>query len=300
MKILVSGSTGLIGKALVPYLKSKGHTVIPLVRGQPLGEDVSIAWNPESGLYFSPDFEGFDAVINLCGENIGSGRWTAEKKKRILETRVNCTHILSTCLSKLENPPKVLVNASAVGYYGEHGDTIVTEDEGPGKGYLANVCKEWEAAAKPAEDNGIRVVFARFGMVLTPEGGGLGKMLIPFKLGLGGVIGTGEQYVSWIAIDDLVRIVEFALSNETLSGPINVVSPEPVTNEVFTKTLGNVLNRPTFMSIPAPVAKFVFGEMADEIFLTSIRAEPRTLLHAEYNYKYPELEGALQGLLNKK
>lgn len=299
MKILISGSTGLIGSALVPFLRSQGHMVVPLVRGAPSEHQVSVAWNPAMGLYFMPDFEGFDVVINLSGENIASARWTEEKKKRILESRVNSTHILSTCLAKLENPPKVFINASAVGYYGDQGSEELTEESGVGQGFLADVCKQWEDATRPAQERGIRTVMPRFGVVLAPDGGALAKMLIPFKLGFGGALGSGKQYMSWISIDDLLKIILFIINDEILSGPVNVVSPNPVTNAAFTKILGKVLNRPTFLNVPEAILKLIFGEMAEEMFLNSIKALPKKLLHAGYTFSYPDLEGAIRKLLNK-
>lgn len=295
MKILVSGSSGLIGSRLLARIKAQGHQPIRLLRAS--NNELnggSIIWDPYIPKYHKQDFEGLDAVVNLAGDNIASGRWTEEKKKQIEESRVQTTTALSKCLSELRVPPKVMISASAVGYYGSQRDDVVIEESASGTGFLAKVCREWEAASDLAEAKGIRVVKLRIGGVLSSEGGLLKKMIIPFKLGLGGIIGSGKQYMSWIDIEDVVSIILYAIQNESFQGPVNAVSPEPVTNEKFTKTLGKILHRPTFLNVPAFVARLVLGEMADELLLSSVRAAPQRLLDAGFSFQYPNLESALK------
>ncbi|HEX3035338.1 MAG TPA: TIGR01777 family oxidoreductase [Thermodesulfobacteriota bacterium] len=302
MKILITGSTGLIGSSLVSFLSTGGHSVTRLTHSKSarskLGETVA-HWNPKEKDVDISGLEGHDAVVHLAGENI-NGRWTGKKKKEIRNSRVNGTRFLAESLAKLNQPPKVLVCASAIGYYGNRGNEILTEESPPGKGFLAEVCKEWEKAAEPAVKKGIRVVHVRFGVVLSPKGGALGMMLLPFRAGFGGRIGSGDQYWSWIAIDDVIGAIYHAITNETVAGPVNTVSPLPVTNREFTETLGRVLNRPTLLPVPAFATRLALGsEMADEMLLASVRAEPMRLLNTGYNFQYPGLEGALRHLLGK-
>jgi uncharacterized protein len=293
MKILVSGASGLIASELIPYLKGKGHTVFKLTRKQPVQED-EVYWNPEEGIL---DLSaGFDAIVNLAGERV-AGRWTSKKKQDILESRLCSTATIRKAIGMLENPPKVLINASAIGFYGSQGDRSITEDDPMGNGFLPMVCEQWEAAAKEANTYGTRVVITRFGIVLSEKGGALGTMLGPFKLGLGGVIGSGKQYMSWVSIKDLVKAIEFFLKNESLKGAFNVVSDHPVTNEKFTKILGKVLNKPTIIPFPAFAAHLIFGEMADEMLLSSAKVVPNRLLEAGFTFDYPELEMALRDCL---
>lgn len=299
MHILVSGSHGLIGSALVPFLTTGGHQVTRLSRSANAAAS-TLQWDPEAGRLPTPALDGLDAVVHLAGENIASGRWTAEKKARIHDSRVNGTRLLCEALAQLAHPPQVLVSASAIGFYGDRGDTVVTESSRPGADFLAQVCREWEAATEPARARGIRVVNLRFGMVLSPAGGALAKMLTPFRLGAGGILGDGQQYVSWIALDDVVSVILHALTTEALQGPVNAVAPHPVTNRQFTKTLGHVLGRPTLFPMPAFAARAMFGEMADALLLASIRAEPGQLQTTGYAFGYPELEDALRHLLGKQ
>lgn len=297
MKILLTGSSGLVGNALVPFLRNSGHKVVKVVR-EPTKDDAAIFWNPEKNTYRLEDFEGFDAVINLAGDNIFSSlRWSDEKKKKILSSRIDATHTLCACFERLKSPPKVLINASAIGYYGDQGDKVVNEESAAGSGFLAEVCREWEAATQPAQVLGIRVVRLRFGVVLTPKGGALGKVLLPFKLGLGGIIGSGQQYMSWIALDDLLSVILFALTTHSLSGAVNAVTENPVTNKEWTKTLGSVLHRPTFLPVPAFVLRLIMGEVADEVLLSSTRAIPSRLHQAGFQFAYSELSRALEHLL---
>ncbi|MEX1012419.1 MAG: TIGR01777 family oxidoreductase [Waddliaceae bacterium] len=298
MKVLILGSSGLVGTALVSYLNSKGNEVIRGTRDSNAVDSDMIYWDPKQGEFNLDVFEGYDAVINLAGESIGSGSWSEEKKKKIKESRVLGTQILAQCLSHLKNPPKVLINASAVGYYGSRGDTILTEESAPGSGFLSDVCQEWEAATTKARESGIRVVCMRFGMVLSQSGGVLGQMLPVFKAGLGGVIGPGNQYMSFVAIDDLVKMIQFVMEKEAIEGPVNAVAEEAVTNQVFTKTLGNVLSRPTFIPLPAFAARLMLGkEKAEELTLASQRVEPTVLQRHGYTFQYPKLSDALNYLL---
>jgi len=299
MKILISGAGGLVGSALVPFLTSGGHDVVRLTRRDPRPGEAAVRWDPESSGLDTACIEGVDAVVHLAGENIAGGRWTPARKARIRDSRVNGTRLLAEALAGMNRPPKVLVCASAIGYYGDRGEERLTEQSGPGTGFLPDVCREWEAAAAPAAAKGIRVVHPRFGIILSPAGGALAKMLTPFRLGVGGRIGTGGQYMSWISIDDVVGVIHHALTDERLSGPVNTVSPGPVTNLEFTKTLGRVLSRPTVFPMPAFAARMAFGEMADELLLSSARVLPDRLGATGYRFRAPALEDALRHLLGR-
>jgi len=298
MKVLVTGSTGLIGSALVPFLRAGGHEVVRLVRAPLRVEERVVLWDPEAGKIEPSELEGLDAVVHLAGESI-AGRWTAEKKARIRESRVRGTRFLCETLARLERPPTVLVSASAIGYYGDRGDELLREESPPGRGFLADVATQWEAATEPAAQRGLRVVLLRFGIVLSPRGGALAQMLPPFRLGLGGPIGSGQQYWSWIAIDDVVRAIQHALLTETLRGPVNVVSPDPVRNREFVRALGRVLGRPTLLPMPAAAVRLLFGQMGEELLLASQRVEPIRLLASGFVFQYPDLEGALRHLLRR-
>lgn len=295
MRILIAGASGLVGSALVPKLKAEGPEVTRLVRSA--AGSGEIEWHPDRGSIDAAALEGFDAIINLAGDGIADGRWTEEKKRRILDSRVNGTRLLSETMASLSLKPATFINASAIGFYGNRGDELVDEESGPGEGFLAKVCREWEAATAPAEKAGIRVVKLRFGVILTKDGGIMGSMLRPFKLGLGGKVGAGKQVISWVAMDDVVAAISFILYHQTLRGPINVVAPQPVTNEEFTKTLGRVLSRPTFMAMPAFAARLAFGEMADEMMLSSTRVAGKVLSDAGFKFQYPEIEGAVRAML---
>ncbi len=295
MKILVSGSTGFLGTAVVASLKEKQHEVVRLLRptsAAPSG-DRSVVWDPERGTLKREALEGLDAVVHLAGENIAA-RWTATTKVRIRDSRVRGTRLLCETLAMLDSPPKVLVSASAVGYYGDRGTELLTERDRPGEGFLAEVCRDWEAATQPADEKGIRVVHLRTGVVLSAQGGALAKMLTPFRLGLGGRIGGGEQFMSWIVLDDHVRVVETAIEDDDLRGPVNAVAPSPVTNVEFTKALGRVLSRPTVFPMPRFAAQVAFGEMADEVLLASTRVDPEVLRSRDYEFRYPDLEDGLR------
>jgi len=297
LHVVVSGSTGLVGSALIPFLTTGGHRVTRLVRAQPrTGE---IRWDPIAGSIEMAGLEGVDAVVHLAGENIAAGRWTAATKARIKESRARGTRLLCEALARLRQPPKVLVCASAIGYYGDRAATTVDEDSEPGAGFLADVCRAWEAATAPASDVGMRVVHLRFGVVLTAAGGALAKLLLPFRLGVGGRLGSGGQYMSWIAIDDALGAILHTIRTESLRGAVNAVAPQPVTNLEFTKALGRVLSRPTLFPVPAAAARLAFGEMADEMLLASTRVTPSRLAATHYAFRHSDLEAALRHTLGK-
>jgi hypothetical protein len=296
MNFLISGSSGLIGQALITALKSGGHRVTSLVRFKPQPGAPLVYWNPAVGEIDSSKLEGFDAAVHLAGESV-SGRWTPAKKQAIGESRAQGTRLLCEALAKTAVRPRVLVAASASGYYGDRAAEVLREESAPGRSFLSQVCQEWEAATKPAAERGIRVVNLRIGLVLSRAGGGLAKMLPAFTFGVGGKIGSGKQYMSWIEIDDLVQIILFAATTEKLSGPANAAAPNPVTNWEFTKALGRVLGRPTLIPMPAFVVRLAFGEMGEELLLASTRMEPARLLGAGYTFRFSQLEGALRYLL---
>lgn len=300
MNILVSGSSGLVGSALIPELEQRGHRVVRLVRGEGYSGDV-VSWNPAAGTI---DTEALadsrpGAVVHLAGESIASGRWTETKKQRILESRREGTRLLARALAALPEPPQTMVSASASGFYGSRGDEILTEASDSGDTFLSRVCREWEAAAQPARAAGIRVVHPRLGIVLSAEGGALATTLPIFKLGGGGRIGDGRQFWPWVALDDVVGAIVHALEDDTLRGPANVSAPNPLTNAEFTRALGQVLRRPTVVPLPARAARLALGEMADELLLTSARMKPERLQKNGYEFRYPQLKGALKHLLGR-
>jgi uncharacterized protein (TIGR01777 family) len=298
LKIAIAGASGLVGKALMAFLRTGGHTVIQLVRRPMSAGADTIVWNPYTGELDPEALNGVDAVINLAGESIARGRWNARQKERILHSRVLATKTLVMAMSAMQRPPATLINASAIGYYGNRGDQLLSEESvEAGRDFLANVCIQWEEAAKPLANSGVRVVFARFGIILSAEGGALAQMLTPFKLGLGGTIGSGNQYMSWIAIDDVLGALLHVLMTEELQGPVNVTAPEPVTNASFTKALGSVLHRPTLLPMPAFLVRLLFGEKGDALLLSSSRVYPEALLRSGYQFFYPNLPKALEHLL---
>jgi len=296
MKILISGSHGLVGAALIKSLEPEGHEIFRLVRHAPESRS-EIEWSPDRYSIALARLEGFDAVVHLAGESIAEDRWTDEKKKRIRESRVKGTRLLGDALANLSQPPKTFVCASAIGYYGDRGDEILTEASAPGNDFLSAVCVEWEKATALASQKGIRVVNCRFGIILDANGGALKKMLPPFRMGVGGKIGSGKQWMSWIALDDVVRGIKFALANDSIRGPVNFVAPAPVANARFTKTLGKVLSRPTLFPIPAFGVRLLFGEMADALLLSSQRVAPAVLQTSNFLFQYSQLEGALRAIL---
>jgi uncharacterized protein (TIGR01777 family) len=297
MHVAITGSRGLVGSQLIPFLTDRGHRTARVVRGRAGDEEVT--WDPSASFFDASRLEGVDAVVHLAGENIASRRWNALQKQRIRDSRVQGTRVLCEGLAEMKSPPKVLVAASATGFYGDRGDEILNEDSPAGKGFLADVCQLWEAATRPAEEAQIRVVNLRIGVVLSSEGGALPKMLTPFKLGGGGIIGNGRQYWSWVAIDDVVGAIHHTLATDALSGPVNAVSPNPLTNREFTKTLGRVVSRPTVIPLPGFVAKLALGEMAKELLLSSSRVVPSRLQESGYEYRHATLDNALRHTLGK-
>jgi uncharacterized protein (TIGR01777 family) len=294
MNVLISGATGLVGTALSALLKQDGHTIFRLTRTK--REPNDIAWEPLSGKLDLSSAPAFDGVVHLAGENI-AGRWTASKKKAIEDSRNLGTRTLCEALARLPQRPQRLVSASAVGFYGRRGDETLTESSAAGTGFLPDVCKIWEAATRPAEDAGISVVHSRLGVVLSPKGGALGKMLLPFKMGVGGVIGSGTQYMSWVTLDDVAAALAFLRVHPELTGAVNLVAPNPVTNYTFTKALGKVLHRPTIFPMPAFAARLAFGEMADDLLLGSARVLPERLQQAGYAFKHTDIESGLRAVL---
>lgn len=296
MKILIGGSHGLVGTALIKSLEAEGHEIFRLVRHAPTSK-TEVEWSPDRYSIALARIEGFDAVVNLAGESIAEGRWTDEKKRRIRESRVKGTKLLGDALANLTVPPKTFVCASAIGYYGNRGDELLTETSAPGDDFLAKVCADWEEATALATEKGIRVMNARFGVILDTNGGALKKMLPPFRMGVGGRIGSGKQWMSWIALDDVIGGIKFALANESVKGPVNFVSPNPVTNAEFTKTLGKVLSRPTIFPIPAFAIKLMFGEMGEALLLGGQRVAPARLAGGGFEFSYAQLEAALGHML---
>ncbi len=298
MQVAVTGASGLIGTVLCTALRTAGHDVIRVARGDASAAD-AIGWDPAAGTIDAAGLEGVDGVIHLAGAGIADRRWTDEQKRLILESRTKGTGLLATTLADLDRPPKVLVSGSAIGFYGDRGDEVLTETSEAGSGFLADVCVQWEAATRPAADAGIRVAHARTGLVLSTEGGALQKMLPLFRLGLGGRLGSGRQWWSWISIDDEVGALMWLLDSDR-SGAVNLTAPNPVTNADFTSTLGSVLGRPTWLPVPGFGPKLVLGsELADELLFTSVRVEPQALLDGDYRFHHAGLEPALRAVLGR-
>jgi uncharacterized protein (TIGR01777 family) len=296
MNVLVTGASGFIGSALAPVLTTGGHSVRRLTRKTPSRDD-EYRWDPAAGDVEPSALAGLDAVVHLAGESV-AGRWTADKKERILRSRVDGTRTLSEALANSAQPPRVLVTASAIGFYGDRGDEQLTEQSTSGDGFLAEVVREWEAASRAAEEAGIRVVRLRFGIVLSPKGGALRTMLRPFRLGVGGKLGSGRQWMSWVSIDDVIGAIHHALITDELGAVANTTAPNPVTNAEFTKTLGRVIGRPTLLPVPAPAIRLALGEFAQEA-LSSARVVPRRLLETGYQFRHPDLEPALRHVLGR-
>ena len=280
-------------------LTAQGDRVIRLVRRGGGAEPGAPVWDPSSGRLAPAQLEGVDALVHLAGENIAGGRWTAARKARIYESRIRGTAALARALVELRRPPRTLVSASATGYYGDRGDEVLTEESAPGSGFLAGLCRDWEAAADPASVAGVRVVHLRTGTVLSPTGGALRRLLPTFRIGAGGPIGSGRQYMSWIALADAVEAIRHLLARADLAGPVNVVAPHPVTNREFTRALGRVLRRPTLLPIPAAMLRMLFGELADDALLASARVEPERLLRSGFVFRLPAIDGALRALLSQ-
>lgn len=291
MRILITGASGLIGSALLDSLRRGGHEAIALVR-RPAHGSGEVQWNPNA--VDAAPFEDADAVVHLAGENIAAGRWSPERKKAILDSRVDSTRNVAQSMAAATRKPKVLVCASAIGFYGDRGDELLDESCASGTGFLAEVARAWEAAAQPAERGGIRVVLPRIGVVLSSRGGALPKMALPFRMFMGGRVGSGRQWMSWIVLDDLLRLIQFAIENDSLRGPVNAVAPQAVTNADFTRTLGHVLHRPAYFPAPAFALRLAMGkEMANELLLSSIRVGPKVALNAGFRFEYPQLHSAL-------
>jgi uncharacterized protein len=299
LRVAVTGATGLLGTALIPFLTTGGHEVIAVSRRRGLRD--AIHWDPAAGVIDHAGLEGLDAVVHLAGETVGT-RWSDHRKRRIRDSRVEGTMLLAEALAGLRRPPRVLVSASAMGVYGNRGDEVLTEDalpEGPPADFFVELGRDWESAADPALAAGIRVVNPRFGLVLTPAGGALARMLPPFLLGAGGPLGGGSQWVSWISIDDAIGVIHHALFTDELAGPVNAATPEPVTSRSFAATLGRVLKRPALLPAPAPALKLLFGEMADTALLSSQRLSAARLLGSGYTFRHPTLEAALRHVLGR-
>ncbi len=294
MKVIVGGASGLIGKELTKALESEGHQVVPLLRHKK--DPAAAYWNPDLGEIDLSHLEGADAIVNLAGENI-VGRWNPEKKEKVRSSRVESTKLIAKSLEKLERPPKVWINASAIGYYGNVTDREVTETSPAGEGFLADVCREWEEATHFGLRTDTRIIHLRIGVVLTPKGGALQRMLLPFKLCLGGVLGSGEQEMSWIDIEDLTRAIVHCIETPTLRGPVNATAPHPVTNRTFTKTLAKVLRRPAIFPVPASLLRVLFGEMAESILLGGAEVIPEKLLQSGFTFRYPDLKSSLIHLI---
>ncbi len=297
MNVLITGSSGLIGTALRSRLTEEGHSIFCMIRGV-RQSDSRFSWFPSEGIINLDESGRIDAVVHLAGAGIADKRWSPERKKIIFESRVNSTRLLAGKLASLSHKPEVFISGSAIGFYGNTLEKTVDESSPAGTGFLPYVCSEWERAARPAINAGIRTVFLRTGIVLSKEGGALAKMLTPFRLGLGGVIGSGDQYMSWISMRDMVEVIVFVLKNSSLRGPVNAVSNKPVTNGIFTEMLAKVLNRPVLFPVPSFAVKIVFGEMADEILLTGQRVLPWKLLDAGFEFSDNDLETALKSILN--
>ena len=294
MNILISGATGLLGSALRPYLENKGHQVYILHRGRSSGR---FYWQPEKNIIHIDEEIYLDAVINLNGVNIADKPWSKQRKDDIIQSRVKCTQVLSKALIDRLQSPHTFINASAIGYYGDTGNDSVDEYSSAGGNFLTEIVTQWEAAAQPIIDSGIRTVFIRSGVILTPQGGALKKMLLPFKLGLGGKVGNGQQHMSWISLTDELRAIEFLLNQSVISGPVNLTAPHPVTNSTFTKALGKALKRPTMFPMPAFVVKMLFGEMGDLLLLGSNQVLPSVLIDNGFKFAYPDIQSALNAEL---
>lgn len=299
LRILISGGSGLVGSELTGLLSVAGHSVTHLVRRQPRG-DAEIGWDPKAGTIEHEKLSGFDAVISLAGENIAAKRWSAERKEALRSSRIETTRFLIEALSAVAEPPKTFISASAIGIYGNRGDEVLNEDSSPGSGFLAELTQAWEASARTAERHGMRVALMRFGVILSARGGALRKMLPPFLLGVGGPLGDGRAYMSWVALDDAVGAIYTALIDTTIQGALNVVAPNPVTNAEFTQTLARVLKRPALIPAPRVALEAALGELAREALLASTRVSPRRLTDYGYPFLFPNLEGALRHLLGRK
>lgn len=300
MRVLVSGGSGLVGSATIAALRLRGFSVNRLVRPGGAAAPGDVRWNPARGEIEAAALEGSDAVVHLAGASVADGRWSNSRKQLLRSSRVDSTCLLVETLGRLQRRPKVFISASAVGFYGNRGDEILTEESSPGNDFLAALAREWEAEALRAESFGIRAAVLRFGVILAAEGGALARMLLPFKLGLGGKLGSGRQWMSWLSLLEAVQIIQFALENDSVCGPVNAVAPHPVPNAEFTRVLARVLRRPAFAPVPAFALKLLLGEMAEALLLASQRVVPGKLTALGYSFQHPELEPALRFLLRRR
>jgi uncharacterized protein (TIGR01777 family) len=298
MRVLVTGASGFIGTALTRALREAGHQPIALVRRAPRAGAAEMQWDP-GGAIDGSKFSGADAVVHLAGESV-AGRWNEQRKARIMNSRVQGTQTIAASMARADPKPRVLVSASANGIYGDTGDKVVTESEPPGSTFLSEVARQWEQATRAASDAGIRTVMLRTGMVLSGQGGALPRMLPPFRMGVGGRLGSGRQWMAWITLEDLIALYLYALTKESLRGPVNAVAPNPVTNADFTRALGAVLHRPTVLPMPAFAVRAAFGQMGEELLLASNRAVPQAALQSGFQFRYPEIRGALEHVLKSK
>jgi uncharacterized protein len=296
MRIAMTGADSLLGTAIAERYRAQGHEIVTITSSAPTSPD-QVQWEPDAGHIDAAPLEGIDLMIHLAGENVASGPWTEARKREIRDSRVKGTRLLSSALAKLKHPPKTYAAASAIGYYGDTAGRTVDETAPPGENWLAQVVKDWEDATDPARQRGIRVINLRFGIVLSPAQGSLAMLMLPFRVGAGGPLGSGEHFWSWITIDDAAEATLHCVKTPTLHGPVNIVTPFPLLNRQFAETLGQVLNRPTRLGVPAPVARLVVGDMADELLLISIRVQPAKLMQTRFHFKYPQLENALRHLL---
>jgi uncharacterized protein (TIGR01777 family) len=297
MKVLISGGSGLVGSALTNTLRADGHVVSHFIRPGGKAAPGDVLWNPSRATVDLPALEGHDAIVHLSGASIADGRWTDKRKAILRSSRVDSTRVLVDSLTHLKQPPRVFVCASAIGYYGDRGDELLTESSGYGNDFLAILCRAWEAEATRASANGIRTVTTRFGVILARQGGALPQMLTPFKLGVGGRLGSGKQWISWVALEDVVKVLRTAIDNENVNGPVNVVAPQPVQNSEFTRVLAGVLHRPAVFPAPAFALRLALGQMADALLLSSQRVQPEKLAKISYKFRYETLRPALQAIL---
>jgi uncharacterized protein len=297
MKVLISGGSGLVGSALTNTLRADGHVVSHFIRPGGKAAPGDVLWNPSRATVDVPALEGHDAIVHLSGASIADGRWTDKRKAILRSSRVDSTRVLVDSLTHLKQPPRVFVCASAIGYYGDRGDELLTESSGYGNDFLAILCRAWEAEATRASANGIRTVTTRFGVILATQGGALPQMLTPFKLGVGGRLGSGKQWISWVALEDVVKVLRTAIDNENVNGPVNVVAHQPVQNSEFTRVLAGVLHRPAVFPAPAFALRLALGQMADALLLSSQRVQPEKLAKISYKFRYETLRPALQAIL---
>ena len=297
MKVLISGGSGLVGSALTSALRADGHSVSHFVRPGRTAAPGDVLWNPSRATVDVPALEGYDAIVHLSGASIADGRWTVERKAVLRSSRLDSTRVLVDSLTHLKQPPRVFVCASAIGFYGDRGDELLTETSGCGNDFLSVLCRAWESEAARAAASGIRTVMTRFGVILATQGGALPRMLTPFKLGVGGRLGSGKQWISWIALEDVVKALRAAIDNQNLSGPVNVVAPQPLQNDEFTRVLAGVMHRPAIFPAPAFALRLALGQMADALLLSSQRVQPEKLAKTGHNFRYETLRPALQAIL---